>query len=35
MHERALMVGGVLAVGPAPDSGVEVRLEVPAPPPAA
>ncbi|MGN6377495.1 MAG: HAMP domain-containing sensor histidine kinase [Gaiellales bacterium] len=30
MRERALLVGGVLAVKPAPDSGVEVRLEVPA-----
>jgi two-component system sensor histidine kinase UhpB len=30
MRERALLVGGVLAVKAGPDGGVEVRLEVPA-----
>ncbi|HZT16209.1 MAG TPA: sensor histidine kinase [Gaiellaceae bacterium] len=30
MRERALLVGGVLAVKPGPHGGVEVRLEVPA-----
>jgi two-component system, NarL family, sensor histidine kinase UhpB len=30
MRERALLVGGALAVKPGPDGGVEVRLEVPA-----
>jgi len=30
MHERALLVGGALAVKPARGGGVEVRLEVPA-----
>jgi two-component system sensor histidine kinase UhpB len=30
MRERALLVGGVLAVKPAHDGGVDVRLEVPA-----
>jgi two-component system sensor histidine kinase UhpB len=30
MRERALLVGGVLAVKLAPDGGVDVRLEVPA-----
>ena len=30
MRERALMVGGALAIKPARDGGVEVRLEVPA-----
>jgi two-component system, NarL family, sensor histidine kinase UhpB len=31
MRERALLVGGALAIKPAPEGGVEVRLEVPAP----
>ena len=30
MRERALLVDGVLAIGPASGGGVEVRLEVPA-----
>jgi two-component system sensor histidine kinase UhpB len=30
MRERALLVGGVLAIKPGPGGGVEVRLEVPA-----
>jgi two-component system sensor histidine kinase UhpB len=30
MRERALLVGGALAIKPAPEGGVEVRLEVPA-----
>ena len=30
MRERAVLVGGALAVKPAPEGGVEVRLEVPA-----
>ena len=30
MRERALLVGGALAIKPAPAGGVEVRLEVPA-----
>jgi two-component system, NarL family, sensor histidine kinase UhpB len=30
MRERALLVGGALAVKPAPGGGTEVRLEVPA-----
>jgi len=30
MRERALLVGGALAIKEAPDGGVEVRLEVPA-----
>ncbi len=30
MRERALLVGGALAVKDAPDGGVEIRLEVPA-----
>ena len=30
MRERALLIGGALAVKPAPEGGVEVRLEVPA-----
>ena len=30
MRERALLVGGALAFKPAPEGGVEVRLEVPA-----
>jgi two-component system sensor histidine kinase UhpB len=30
MRERALLVGGALAIREAPDGGVEVRLEVPA-----
>jgi signal transduction histidine kinase len=30
MRERALLVSGALAVKPARDGGVEVRLEVPA-----
>jgi two-component system sensor histidine kinase UhpB len=30
MRERALLVGGVLAIKDAPDGGVEIRLEVPA-----
>jgi len=32
MRERAMLVGGALAVKRAPDGGVEVRLEVPAEP---
>ena len=31
MRERALLVDGALAIKPAPEGGVEVRLEVPAP----
>jgi two-component system sensor histidine kinase UhpB len=31
MRERALLVDGVLAIDSAPDGGIEVRLEVPAP----
>jgi two-component system sensor histidine kinase UhpB len=31
MRERALLVGGALAIKPASEGGVEVRLEVPAP----
>jgi two-component system sensor histidine kinase UhpB len=31
MRERALLVGGALAIKPAPEGGVEVRVEVPAP----
>jgi two-component system, NarL family, sensor histidine kinase UhpB len=31
MRERALLVGGALAIKPAPEGGVEVRLEVPVP----
>jgi two-component system, NarL family, sensor histidine kinase UhpB len=31
MRERALLVDGVLATQPAPEGGVEVRLEVPKP----
>jgi signal transduction histidine kinase len=31
MRERALLVDGSLAITPAPEGGVEVRLEVPAP----
>jgi two-component system sensor histidine kinase UhpB len=31
MRERALLVGGALAIKHAPEGGVEVRLEVPAP----
>jgi two-component system sensor histidine kinase UhpB len=30
IRERALLVGGALAIKPAPEGGVEVRLEVPA-----
>ena len=30
MRERALLIDGALAIKPAPDGGVEVRLEVPA-----
>ena len=30
MRERALLVGGALAIKKAPEGGVEVRLEVPA-----
>jgi signal transduction histidine kinase len=30
MRERAVLVGGALAVKAGPDDGVEVRLEVPA-----
>jgi two-component system sensor histidine kinase UhpB len=30
MRERALLVGGALAIKAAPEGGVEVRLEVPA-----
>jgi two-component system sensor histidine kinase UhpB len=30
MRERALLVGGALAVKPGRDGGTEVRLEVPA-----
>jgi signal transduction histidine kinase len=30
MRERALLVGGALAIKPGPARGVEVRLEVPA-----
>jgi signal transduction histidine kinase len=29
MRERALLVGGALAVKPSSEGGVEVRLEVP------
>jgi signal transduction histidine kinase len=29
MRERALLVDGALAIKPAPEGGVEVRLEVP------
>ena len=29
IRERALIVGGAVAIGPGPDGGVEVRLEVP------
>jgi len=32
MRERSLLVGGALAIKPAPGGGVEVRLEVPATP---
>jgi two-component system sensor histidine kinase UhpB len=32
MRERALLVGGALAIKPSPQGGVEVRLEVPAAP---
>jgi two-component system sensor histidine kinase UhpB len=32
MRERSLLVGGALAVKPAPEGGVEVRLEVPTKP---
>jgi two-component system sensor histidine kinase UhpB len=35
MRERALLVDGALAIKPAPEGGVEVRLEVPAPQPVA
>ena len=35
MRERALLVGGALAIKPSRDGGVEVRLEVPAGAPAA
>ena len=35
MRERALLVGGALAIKQAPEGGVEVRLEVPAAPVAA
>jgi two-component system, NarL family, sensor histidine kinase UhpB len=31
MRERALLVGGALAIKSATEGGVEVRLEVPAP----
>jgi two-component system sensor histidine kinase UhpB len=31
MRERAVLVDGALAIKPAPEGGVEVRLEVPAP----
>jgi signal transduction histidine kinase len=30
MRERALLVGGALAIKEAPEGGVEIRLEVPA-----
>jgi signal transduction histidine kinase len=30
MREHALLVGGVLAIAPGGDGGVDVRLEVPA-----
>ena len=30
MRERAVLVGGALAIKPAPEGGVEVRLEIPA-----
>ena len=33
IRERALIVGGAVAIKPGPDGGVEVRLEVPASPP--
>jgi two-component system sensor histidine kinase UhpB len=29
MRERAIFVGGMLTVGPGPDGGAEVRLDVP------
>ncbi|MCT9083410.1 sensor histidine kinase [Streptomyces fulvoviolaceus] len=29
MHERALLVGGVLSVGPGPDRGTDIRLRIP------
>jgi two-component system, NarL family, sensor histidine kinase UhpB len=35
MRERSLLVGGALAIKPAPEGGVEVRLEVPMTPVAA
>jgi hypothetical protein len=32
MRERAVLVGGALAIGPGREGGIEVRLEVPAAP---
>ena len=32
MRERAVLLGGSIAIGPGHDGGVEIRLEVPAVP---